>query len=201
MLVLESHIGESAEFIAEAESNDHDVLRCQPADGEALPCVGLIGETGCPFDGRVDIAVDIHPEGATITPREIGLLCAEASEVPILVAGTSPLGAAATEVTRDDALAVAERMVRDNDSRVPPYAVARRVRRELRALGRHSSGVRVGYTDHDGVFDVLVDLAQPIDVVDRAALDAAILPLFGQAMREWRFGDIVYRFDDGCDAH
>jgi hypothetical protein len=192
MLVLESHPGESADFIAAAENADHQVLRCQPVDGEVVPCLGIVGDAGCPFDGRVDVAVDIHPSGASITPRELGLLCAEASEVPIVVAGTSPIGQAATEVAADDALAIVERTVRDNDARVPAYAVARRVANELRALGHDKTGVWVGYSDHDGVFDVLVDLAEPADVVDQAALDAAVLPLFVQAMREHRFGDVVY---------
>ena len=197
MLVLESHLGESADFIAAAENANHEVLRCQPVDGDVLPCLGIIGDAGCPFDGRVDVAVDIHPSGAAITPREIGVLCAEASEVPIVVAGTSPIGEAATEVAAEDALGVVERTVRDNDARVPAYAVARRVVSELRAMGHDNPGVSVGYSDHDGVFDVIVGLEEPADVVDRAAVDAAILPLYAQAIREHRFGDVVYLPVDG----
>lgn len=192
ILVVESHIGESDELISEAEEQGHEVVRCQPVDETVLPCVGIDGDSDCPFDGRVDVAIDVHPGPRGFAPREIGLLCAEQAGIPLVVAGASPLGASATETTAAGALPAAERLARDADDRLPEYAVERAVRRELESIGRGGEPVDVTYEDHDGVFDVVVAGVE-LGPIEQAALDAAVLPLFAEAMRRQRFGDTIYR--------
>jgi hypothetical protein len=43
----------------------------------------------------------------------------------------------------------------------------------------------------DGV-DVVIELSDPVNVIEEAALDAVVLPMFAEAMRQHRFGDVVY---------
>jgi hypothetical protein len=193
ILVSESHIGESAEIIRAAEERDHVVLRCQPVDDEVAPCLGLAADAACPLEDVVDAVIDVHPASdGRLSPRELCLLCSIRHDVPIVVAGSSPIGDAATETTTAAAVMTAERLVCDNDGRLPAYAVAQRARRELLALGHERPHVWVSYVDHEGIFDVVVGLSMPISVVDEAALDATLIPLFAEAMHEHRFGDVIY---------
>ncbi|MEP7054967.1 MAG: hypothetical protein ABI912_06935 [Actinomycetota bacterium] len=192
MLVLEAHPGESDDVLLEAADRGHEVFRCQPVDGQVLPCNGLVGESGCPFDDRIDVAIDVHLGTRGLTPRELGLLCAEQSGIPIVVAGKSPIGESAPETTLADVVIAAERLFMAADMRLPLYALERSVRGELANLGRRTAPVWVSYEDHDGVFDVVVE-GDGIGPVEQAALDAALLPMFAEAMVQRRFGDTVYR--------
>jgi hypothetical protein len=193
ILVTESRIGESAEVIREAEDRDHEVLRCQPIDDEVMPCLGLTGDASCPIDDGVDVVIDVHPaRDGRLTPRELCVVCSVKCDVPVVVAGNSPVGHAATETSLDGALNTAEHLVGDNAGRLPPYLVAERARMELADLGHDDACVTVSYVDHEGIFDVVVGLSTPVSVVEEAALDAALIPLFAETMRQHRFGDVIY---------
>jgi hypothetical protein len=192
ILVLESHAGESDDIVRELDDRGDQVVRCQPMVGQVWPCSGGVSDSGCPFDHTVDVAIDVHPDTLGLAPRELGLLCAEQAGIPIVVAGSSPLGDCATETTADGAIAVAERLVRYTDGRVPVYVLERVVRREFEQFGRREQPAWVYYDEHDGVFDVVVETTE-VDVVARAALDAALIPLFSDAMRRHTFGDVVHR--------
>lgn len=144
-----------------------------------------------PFDERVDVAIDVHQGPESLALRELGFLCAERAGIPLVVAGSSRIEAG-TEVALEGALDVAERLVVDADLKPPAYAVERAVRRELASLGRANEPVRVSYEEHDRVFDVAIE-SRALGPGERAALDAVVIPLFGAALREQRFGDTVYR--------
>lgn len=191
MLIVEATAGESDDVIADARERGHEVFRCQPSVETVLPCVGVADVAPCPFDGLIDVAIDVHPQSNGLEPRELGLLCAEVAGVPLVVAGHSPVDESASETTVEAAVSAAERAVVDNDLRVPTYALERAARRVLSDLGDLMPPVWASYEEHDGVFDVVIE-TDALGPIEQAAVDAALLPMFADAMRHGRFGDVVY---------
>jgi len=87
VLLLSSDDVPMTDIEGELVAAGFDVRRCHQAGKPAFPCNGLAGDI-CPLelDGGVDVVLDVrqHP-WPTPTRREIGVLCALRSDVPVAV--------------------------------------------------------------------------------------------------------------------
>lgn len=85
VLVIEDEIGTSTQVLDAVCGGGHEVLRCQPLDGQATPCLGLSGGS-CPFDGDVDAVIDVRAAGhSEANLRELGAECARRMGVDVLL--------------------------------------------------------------------------------------------------------------------
>lgn len=78
------------------EAQGCEVLRCHEPGEPAFPCNALIPGRACPLDVGFEVVVTVRARAAsTITPGEVGVVCALHNEIPLVVAGVGgwdPLG-------------------------------------------------------------------------------------------------------------
>ncbi|MHB8681608.1 MAG: hypothetical protein ACYDA2_05890 [Acidimicrobiales bacterium] len=78
------------------EAQGCEVLRCHEPGEPAFPCNALIPGRTCPLDAGFEVVVTVRARAvSTITPGEVGVVCALHNEIPLVVAGVGagdPLG-------------------------------------------------------------------------------------------------------------
>lgn len=193
ILLTETADGDSAAIERAARERGVEVVSCQPARGSATPCVGFTGAAPCPLDRHVDAVIGVHRGGDQwLSGREFGLACAVRAGLPIVMVGDNPLGTAAVQATEADAVDAAVGLARRGAGRPAVPEIMRQARKVLEELGARHVVTWAGYVDRADGFDVVVEVSHALTVFTQERLDLALISMFWQAIRDNRFGRIVY---------
>lgn len=163
VLLLSSHDDAVEDIEIELRAAGYDVRRCVDAGAEPYPCNGP--RDGCPLDatGGVDVVLDVrrHVQSPPTT-REVGVVCAERSGVPVAVVG---LGVA-------DAVGACERAIEAGLAE-PRRVMTEAVRSVLAVHGIDGSPTAVHVTKRLGHVRATIELDAPAAVRGMAATRAA----------------------------
>lgn len=90
VLVLEDVPQASASVRDGLSAAGMEVVRCHEVEGEAFPCAGMPGGSGCPLEHQtIDVAVSVRRDGGEPTVSEDGVRCALRHHVPVVATGAS----------------------------------------------------------------------------------------------------------------
>jgi hypothetical protein len=193
ILLTEADAADSVALERDALRRGHDVVRCQPRDAAALPCVGASDVALCPLSRHVDVLVDVRADGeASLQIGEFGMICGLRERVPIVVVGDNPLGPAATQSAESDALDVAVRLARRTDGRPAIEVVRRDVAQAMARTGTRTRLTWIGYLDRDEGFDVIVETDAALQLPAYEEVERTLHALLWQAHDEYRFGRIIF---------
>ena len=163
VLLLTSDGDAVSDVEAELRAAGYDVRRCVDDDAAPYPCNGL--RDGCPLDvdGGVDVVLDVRRDPfAPPTLREVGVVCAQRSKVPVAV----------VDVRAEDVVGACERAIDAglDDAR---RAMSEAVRSVLAVHGIDGSPSSVAVTKRLGDVRVTITVDAPPSVRGMAATRAA----------------------------